>query len=160
MGIIVNAFPLTLYFVHTDTIADSDGESEDEDEDESGESSGEDQTHEGDDESEDGSDSEGSDDDEEEEEQEEAIGFESKEQLTLFRSHLKIRVYGTDIPNPFKSFDGLAKQYQLEQYLQRNIAASGFKKPTPIQMQAIPVILHVCSQDTSDDGHDGETSWA
>ncbi|KAF9205581.1 RNA-dependent ATPase rok1 [Podila verticillata] len=122
--------------------ADSDGDSEDEDEDESGESSGEDQTHEGDDESEDDSDSEGSNDDEEEEEQEEAVGFESKEQLALFRSHLKIRVYGTDIPNPFKSFDGLAKQYQLEQYLQRNIAASGFKKPTPIQMQAIPVILH------------------
>ncbi|KAG0084364.1 RNA-dependent ATPase rok1 [Podila epicladia] len=123
---------------------DSDSESEDEDEDESGESSGEDQTHEGDDESEDGSNSEdGSDDEEEEEEeQEESIGFDSKEQLSLFRSHLKIKVYGTDIPNPFKSFDGLAKQYQLEQYLQRNITASGFKKPTPIQMQAIPVILH------------------
>lgn len=141
-----------------DTIADSDGDSEDEDEDESGESSGEDQTHEGDDESEDDSDSEGSNDDEEEEEQEEAVGFESKEQLALFRSHLKIRVYGTDIPNPFKSFDGLAKQYQLEQYLQRNITASGFKKPTPIQMQAIPVILHVCSLDSLDDGYDEETS--
>ncbi|KAG0361320.1 RNA-dependent ATPase rok1 [Podila minutissima] len=121
-----------------------DSESEDEDEDESGESSGEDQTHEGDDGSEDGSDSEdgSNDDEEEEEEQEESIGFESKEQLSLFRSHLKIKVYGTDIPNPFKSFDGLARQYQLEQYLQRNITASGFKKPTPIQMQAIPVILH------------------
>lgn len=131
--------------------SDSDSESEDEDEDESGESSGEDQTHEGDDGSEDGSDSEdgSNDDEEEEEEQEESIGFESKEQLSLFRSHLKIKVYGTDIPNPFKSFDGLARQYQLEQYLQRNITASGFKKPTPIQMQAIPVILHVCPQGTS-----------
>ncbi|KAG0330826.1 RNA-dependent ATPase rok1 [Podila humilis] len=122
--------------------ADSDSDSEDEDVDESGDSSGEDQTHEGDDESEDGSDSDKDEEEEEEEKQEEAIGFDSKEQLSLFRSHLKIKVYGTDIPNPFKSFDGLAKQYHLEQYLQRNIAASGFKKPTPIQMQAIPVILH------------------
>jgi len=72
-------------------------------------------------------------------------GFESKEQLALFRSHLKIKVYGTDIPNPFRSFEGLVKQYQLDPYLQRNILASGFKKPTPIQMQAVPVVLHVSS---------------
>ncbi|KAG9323750.1 hypothetical protein KVV02_007745 [Mortierella alpina] len=118
---------------------DSESESDDDDA-ASGESSGEDQTHEGDDESgEEGSDESGS---EEDEQEEDSIGFESQEQLSLFRSHLKIKVYGTDIPNPFKSFEGLAKQYQLEPYLQRNILGSGFKKPTPIQMQAIPVILH------------------
>ncbi|KAF9420381.1 RNA-dependent ATPase rok1 [Podila epigama] len=124
--------------------AKKDQDSGSDDEDDSGESSGEDQTHEGEDESENESDSdeESDEEDEEEEEEEESIGFESKEQLALFRSHLKIKVYGTDIPNPFKSFEGLAKQYQLESYLQRNILASGFKKPTPIQMQAIPVILH------------------
>ncbi|KAI8353964.1 P-loop containing nucleoside triphosphate hydrolase protein [Mortierella sp. GBAus27b] len=55
---------------------------------------------------------------------------------------MKIRVYGTDIPNPFRSFEGLATQYHLEPYLRRNILASGFKSPTPIQMQAIPVVLH------------------
>ncbi|KAF9998885.1 RNA-dependent ATPase rok1 [Entomortierella chlamydospora] len=122
--------------------AKSDSDSED-DEDNSGESSGEDQTHEGDESEED--DESGSDDDEEEEneeEEEESIGFADKEQLALFRNHLKIKVYGTDIPNPFRSFEGLGKQYQVEPYLQRNILASGFKKPTPIQMQAIPVILH------------------
>ncbi|KAF9937042.1 RNA-dependent ATPase rok1 [Mortierella antarctica] len=118
---------------------DSESESDDDD-DANGESSGEDQTHEGDDESgEEDSDESGS---EEDDQEEESIGFESQEQLSLFRSHLKIKVYGTDIPNPFKSFEGLAKQYQLEPYLQRNILGSGFKKPTPIQMQAIPVILH------------------
>ncbi|KAF9200455.1 RNA-dependent ATPase rok1 [Haplosporangium sp. Z 27] len=121
---------------------DSDSDSED-DEDDSGESSGEDQTHEGDESEED---KDNSDDEEEEEDEEEdedeALGFEDKEQLGLFRNHLKIKVYGTDIPNPFRSFEGLAKQYQLEPYLQRNILGSGFKKPTPIQMQAIPVILH------------------
>ncbi|KAF9285082.1 RNA-dependent ATPase rok1 [Mortierella alpina] len=117
--------------------SDSDSESDDDAE---GESSGEDQTHEGDDESEE-EDSDES-DSEDEEQEEDSIGFESQEQLSLFRSHLKIKVYGTDIPNPFKSFEGLAKQYQLEPYLQRNILGSGFKKPTPIQMQAIPVILH------------------
>ncbi|KAF9953934.1 RNA-dependent ATPase rok1 [Mortierella alpina] len=118
----------------------SESESESDDEDASGESSGEDQTHEGDDES--GEEDSDESDSEEEEQEEDAIGFENQEQLSLFRSHLKIKVYGTDIPNPFKSFEGLAKQYQLEPYLQRNILGSGFKKPTPIQMQAIPVILH------------------
>ncbi|GJJ73878.1 ATP-dependent RNA helicase DDX52/ROK1 [Entomortierella parvispora] len=109
----------------------------------SGESSGEDKTHEGESEDEDsGSDGSSDEEEDEEEDQEEDESFEDKEQLSLFRNHLKIRVYGTDIPNPFKSFDGLAKQYQLDPYLQRNILGSGFKKPTPIQMQAIPVILH------------------
>lgn len=122
----------------------SDSGSDDDDEDDSGESSGEDQTHEGDDESQDeDSEEEDSEDDQEDEDEEESIGFENTEQLSLFRSHLKIKVYGTDIPNPFRSFDGLAKQYKLEPYLERNILASGFKKPTPIQMQAIPIILHV-----------------
>ncbi|KAI7831411.1 P-loop containing nucleoside triphosphate hydrolase protein [Gamsiella multidivaricata] len=118
-------------------------ESASEDEDDSGESSGEDQTHEGDEsEDEDGDKSESDDDEDQEDQEDESIGFEDKEQLALFRSHLKIRVYGTDIPNPFRSFDGMAKQYQLDPYLQRNILSSGFKQPTPIQMQAIPVFLH------------------
>ncbi|KAF9436477.1 RNA-dependent ATPase rok1 [Entomortierella beljakovae] len=112
-------------------------------EDSDGESSGEDQTHEGD-ESGDGSEDSDNDESEEEEseEEDESINFEDKEQLAHYRSHMKIRVYGTDIPNPFRTFEGLGEQYQVEPYLQRNILASGFKKPTPIQMQAIPVILH------------------
>ncbi|KAF9897032.1 DEAD (Asp-Glu-Ala-Asp) box polypeptide 52 [Lobosporangium transversale] len=135
-----------------DTKTKSDSESEDE----SAESSGEDQTHEGDESEDENSndDSEGDNDEdsednedpeegsEEDNNEEESTEFKDKEQLSLFRNHLKIRVYGTDIPNPFRSFDELAKQYQVEPYLQRNILASGFKKPTPIQMQAIPVILH------------------
>lgn len=127
-------------------IAKSDSESgsdDDDDEDDSGESSGEDQTHEGDDESQDEDSDEEDSEENDQEVEEESIGFDSTEQLSLFRSHLKIKVYGTDIPNPFRSFSGLAKQYKLEPYLERNILASGFKKPTPIQMQAIPIILHV-----------------
>ncbi|KAI1320804.1 RNA-dependent ATPase rok1 [Mortierella claussenii] len=122
--------------------AKSDSDSDSGAEDDSGESSGEDQTHEGD-ESEDEEEGSGeSDSDDEEEDGAESTGFQDKEQLALFRNHLKIKVYGTDIPNPFRSFDGLAQQYEVDPYLQRNILASGFKKPTPIQMQAIPVVLH------------------
>ncbi|KAG0316283.1 DEAD (Asp-Glu-Ala-Asp) box polypeptide 52 [Dissophora globulifera] len=116
-----------------------------EEEKDNGESSGEDQTHEGDDSEDEESDDSGSndeDDSESEQDEDDSVGFEDKEQLALFRNLLKIRVYGTDIPNPFRSFEGLAKQYQLDPYLQRNILASGFKKPTPIQMQAIPIVLH------------------
>ncbi|KAG0239761.1 RNA-dependent ATPase rok1 [Actinomortierella wolfii] len=111
-----------------------------------GESSGEDQTlnADDDDDEDDDDESEGDSDEASDDEQQQGdnIGFSSKEELDFFRSQLKIRVYGTDIPNPFKSFEGLCKQYQLAPYLQRNIADAGFKKPTPIQMQAIPVILH------------------
>ncbi|KAG0299751.1 DEAD (Asp-Glu-Ala-Asp) box polypeptide 52 [Dissophora globulifera] len=116
-----------------------------EEEKDNGESSGEDQTHEGDDSDDEESDDSGDndeDDSESEQDEDDSVGFEDKEQLALFRNLLKIRVYGTDIPNPFRSFEGLAKQYQLDPYLQRNILASGFKKPTPIQMQAIPIVLH------------------
>ncbi|KAG0258123.1 RNA-dependent ATPase rok1 [Actinomortierella ambigua] len=110
------------------------------------ESSDEDQTLNADDDDDEDDDDEDEDEDEDEsedeEQQEDDIGFASKEELEFFRSQLKIRVYGTDIPNPFKSFEGLGKQYQLASYLQHNITEAGFKKPTPIQMQAIPVILH------------------
>ncbi|KAF9160773.1 RNA-dependent ATPase rok1 [Actinomortierella ambigua] len=110
------------------------------------ESSDEDQTLNADDDDDEDDDDEDEEEDEDEsedeEQQEDDIGFASKEELEFFRSQLKIRVYGTDIPNPFKSFEGLGKQYQLASYLQHNITEAGFKKPTPIQMQAIPVILH------------------
>ncbi|KAF9586763.1 RNA-dependent ATPase rok1 [Lunasporangiospora selenospora] len=111
--------------------SDSDGDVASEDENESG------------DRNEDKDSDEDSDEESEEEgEEEEPTGFANTEQLAVFRNHMKIRVYGTDVPNPFRSFEGLAKQYQLEPYLQHNILEAGFKKPTPIQMQAIPVVLH------------------
>ena len=60
-------------------------------------------------------------------------------QVKQFRKRHRIRVYGTDIPNPFCKFEDLEKKYGFQSYL----GNTNFKRPTQIQMQAIPIILHV-----------------
>jgi ATP-dependent RNA helicase DDX52/ROK1 len=51
-------------------------------------------------------------------------------------------VYGSDVPNPFKSFTELAEKFKLKSFLRKNLLSSGYKSPTPIQMQSIPIMLH------------------
>ncbi|KAJ3324225.1 DEAD (Asp-Glu-Ala-Asp) box polypeptide 52 [Boothiomyces sp. JEL0866] len=58
-----------------------------------------------------------------------------------WRKKNNIKVYGTDVPHPFKSFEELGERFQLKNYLQKNIANS-YETPTPIQMQSLPIILH------------------
>ncbi|KAK9766840.1 RNA-dependent ATPase rok1 [Basidiobolus ranarum] len=75
--------------------------------------------------------------------EEEEIGpFESLEEAAQFRKTFKIKVYGDDIPNPFRSFPDLFKQHGLRPFLKKNLEQAGFKKPTPIQMQSVPIMLH------------------
>ena len=51
---------------------------------------------------------------------------------------------GPDIPDAVGSFDQLSSSpYSLPRYILRNVAAMGYWEPTPIQMQAIPLMLHV-----------------
>ena len=54
-----------------------------------------------------------------------------------------IRVYGSDIPEPFEKFEELREEYNMHQQIVTNLYVAGFKKPTPIQMQAVPVMLQV-----------------
>lgn len=58
-----------------------------------------------------------------------------------WRKQNNIKVYGTDVPHPFKDFNELASRFQFKNYLKNNIEKS-FQNPTPIQMQSIPIILH------------------
>lgn len=63
-------------------------------------------------------------------------------QASIVRNENSIRVYGDDCPFPFVSFIELGNRYKLKSFLRKNLAESGYTAPTPIQMQALPVILH------------------
>jgi ATP-dependent RNA helicase DDX52/ROK1 len=52
-----------------------------------------------------------------------------------------IHAKGSEIPAVLGSFEQLAERYGARDYLLKNIAKGGYTEPTPIQMQAIPVML-------------------
>ncbi|XP_010475991.1 PREDICTED: DEAD-box ATP-dependent RNA helicase 57 [Camelina sativa] len=63
------------------------------------------------------------------------------ERDALSRKQYNIHVSGNNIPPPLKSFAELSSRYGCKRYILRNLAELGFKEPTPIQRQAIPVLL-------------------
>uniref|UniRef100_H0WHD5 Probable ATP-dependent RNA helicase DDX52 n=1 Tax=Otolemur garnettii TaxID=30611 RepID=H0WHD5_OTOGA len=65
-----------------------------------------------------------------------------KEKINFFRNKHKIHIQGTDLPDPITTFQQLDQEYKINSRLLQNIVDSGFQMPTPIQMQAIPVMLH------------------
>ncbi|XP_076132628.1 putative ATP-dependent RNA helicase DDX52 [Alosa pseudoharengus] len=65
-----------------------------------------------------------------------------QEKINQTRGQNKIHVHGTDIPDPVCTFDELQKEYQLDSKVLQNILTGGYESPTPIQMQAIPVMMH------------------
>lgn len=65
-----------------------------------------------------------------------------REKINRFRNQHRINVQGTDLPDPIATFDQLQKEYKVHPKVIENIQAAGFQVPTPIQMQAIPVMLH------------------
>ncbi|XP_015736629.1 probable ATP-dependent RNA helicase DDX52 isoform X2 [Coturnix japonica] len=65
-----------------------------------------------------------------------------REKINRFRNQHRINIQGTDLPDPIATFDQLQKEYKVHPKVIENIQAAGFHVPTPIQMQAIPVMLH------------------
>ncbi|XP_074118169.1 putative ATP-dependent RNA helicase DDX52 isoform X2 [Sminthopsis crassicaudata] len=65
-----------------------------------------------------------------------------KQKINCFRNKHKIHIQGTDLPEPIASFQQLDQEYKIHSRLLQNILDAGFQTPTPIQMQAIPVMLH------------------
>ncbi|KAL3029372.1 hypothetical protein AAZX31_03G159600 [Glycine max] len=63
------------------------------------------------------------------------------ERDAIFRKQHKIHVSGYNVPSPLQSFDELKSRYNCPSYLLRNLKELGFREPTPIQRQAIPVLL-------------------
>ncbi|KAG1170038.1 hypothetical protein G6F70_007300 [Rhizopus microsporus] len=69
--------------------------------------------------------------------------FKNVEEANLFRKQHKIKVYGTDVPNPFRTFEDLASPaYNLEPKLYNNLMSMAYTTPTPVQMQSIPIMLN------------------
>ncbi|XP_027516239.1 probable ATP-dependent RNA helicase DDX52 [Corapipo altera] len=65
-----------------------------------------------------------------------------REKINRFRNQHRINIQGTDLPDPIATFDQLQEEYKVHPKIMENIRAAGFHVPTPIQMQAIPVMLH------------------
>ncbi|XP_020801901.1 probable ATP-dependent RNA helicase DDX52 [Drosophila serrata] len=57
------------------------------------------------------------------------------------RKRHNISVLGKNVPAPLTSFEALVKQHKLLPRLQQNLLGREFAQPTPIQMQALPVLL-------------------
>ncbi|KAL7170065.1 hypothetical protein ACSBR2_035001 [Camellia fascicularis] len=67
--------------------------------------------------------------------------YRQMERDALFRKKHNIHTSGSNVPSPLQNFTELKSRYGCKQYLLRNFAELGYKEPTPIQRQAIPVIL-------------------
>ncbi|XP_062117209.1 DEAD-box ATP-dependent RNA helicase 57-like [Humulus lupulus] len=67
--------------------------------------------------------------------------YQQQERDALFRKEHNIHVSGNNIPSPLTDFAELSSRYGCEAKLLRNLAELGIKEPTPIQRQAIPILL-------------------
>ncbi|KAM7502883.1 hypothetical protein LguiB_001787 [Lonicera macranthoides] len=67
--------------------------------------------------------------------------FRQMERDALFRKMHNIHVSGSNIPSPLQNFAELRSRYRCRPYLLRNLAELGYKEPTPIQRQAMTVLL-------------------
>jgi len=55
----------------------------------------------------------------------------------------KVKTVGERVPEALPTFDMMKKAYSLSPVLMENLNKSGYTVPTPIQTQAIPVMLQV-----------------
>uniref|UniRef100_A0A0D6QY04 RNA helicase n=1 Tax=Araucaria cunninghamii TaxID=56994 RepID=A0A0D6QY04_ARACU len=64
-----------------------------------------------------------------------------QEAAVALRKKYGLYVAGEDVPPPLEGFQELKSRYGCKSYLMQNLAKFGFQEPTPIQRQAIPVLL-------------------
>lgn len=64
-----------------------------------------------------------------------------QEKINQMRNANRISVTGSRVPKLISEFDELRTNYQVPVNLLKNMKDSGYVVPTPIQMQAIPVML-------------------
>ncbi|XP_030477356.1 DEAD-box ATP-dependent RNA helicase 57 [Syzygium oleosum] len=67
--------------------------------------------------------------------------YRQMERDAILRKKHSIHVSGSNVPSPLQDFAELRTRFKCKSYLLRNIAELGFKEPTPIQRQAIPVLV-------------------
>ena len=64
------------------------------------------------------------------------------QEANAFRNAHRIYVSGFDIPDPLENFQQLRDVHNVKPYLMENISSANYTEPTPIQMQAIPLMLN------------------
>lgn len=64
-----------------------------------------------------------------------------QEEVNRFRNLNKINVIGKKPTKPFSNFDDLTKDYKISNLIVENVKKCGYTSPTPIQMQAMPIML-------------------
>ncbi|XP_034539709.1 probable ATP-dependent RNA helicase DDX52 [Notolabrus celidotus] len=65
-----------------------------------------------------------------------------QEKVNRIRSQHRINVHGCDVPDPVCTFEELQKEYRLNARVLQNLREAGLDSPTPVQMQAIPLMMH------------------
>eukprot|EP01036_Dinobryon_divergens_P044838 gene44838-59848_t len=65
----------------------------------------------------------------------------NEEEVNSFRNRLQIRVKGSNVPTPNSTFQEMDINKEIKSIILQNIENSEWKEPTPIQMQAIPVLI-------------------
>ncbi|KZC04724.1 putative ATP-dependent RNA helicase DDX52 [Dufourea novaeangliae] len=64
-----------------------------------------------------------------------------QEKINQFRNQQQISITGTRVPKPISIFSELSEDYGVSEYLINNVMNCGYVHPTPIQMQAMPIML-------------------
>lgn len=64
-------------------------------------------------------------------------------QVNHIRNKHHINVHGANPPDPIETFGQLVNEYSIPQQIVNNLITCGYKEPTPIQMQAIPIMSSV-----------------
>lgn len=67
--------------------------------------------------------------------------LETVDEINEFRNRMHIKVKGSDIPAPSLTFQEMNISTSIKTTMLNNIEESQWKEPTPIQMQAIPILL-------------------
>uniref|UniRef100_A0A1A8J9Y5 Probable ATP-dependent RNA helicase DDX52 n=2 Tax=Nothobranchius kuhntae TaxID=321403 RepID=A0A1A8J9Y5_NOTKU len=65
-----------------------------------------------------------------------------QEKVNRIRTEHRINVHGCDVPDPVCTFEELQSEYRLNPCILQNLKDAGLNAPTPIQMQAIPLMMH------------------
>ena len=65
-------------------------------------------------------------------------GYMTEAEVAAARKALKIAVSGSSLPRLVTTFSG----FHMSESLLKLISSTGFERPTPIQMQAVPVAMH------------------
>uniref|UniRef100_A0A1B6FC57 Probable ATP-dependent RNA helicase DDX52 n=1 Tax=Cuerna arida TaxID=1464854 RepID=A0A1B6FC57_9HEMI len=64
-----------------------------------------------------------------------------QERINRLRNVHRITAVGENPPPPVESFEQLQLEYKVSNIIIKNLVASGYEAPTPIQMQAIPAMI-------------------